>query len=55
MLCTWVPAIQAVLVNYFKVVVDFEKSFLIDHMPEITKGQGKMSSFGYLDKDFRLM
>lgn len=41
MVCTWAHAIQAVLANYFKVVLDFEKSFLIDRMPGMTKGQGK--------------
>lgn len=55
MLCTWAPAIQAVLANYFKVVLDFEKSFLIDHMPDMTKGQEEKSGFGCLDKDCWLM
>lgn len=38
MVCTWAPAIQAVLANYFKVVLGFEKIF---HMPEMTRPGGK--------------
>lgn len=47
MVCIWAPAIQAVLANYFKVVLGFEKIF---HMPEMTKGQGEKKGFGCLDK-----